>query len=157
MGINSLVLLWERASVARTAQVGISFAVARSFLQLVNCISNDCQFWHDKTDFMLRPVYDRRAKRYLSLGETYRQPLQALLIDTALLARHGLEIHANRPDDITEAVRYTLDCLDGIWRPLREGGELLDRYRAALASNPCSFGAALPVPHFLESFPELLE
>jgi putative glycosyltransferase (TIGR04372 family) len=124
---------------------------------LVNCISNDCQFWHDKTDFMLRPVYDRRAKRYLSLGETYRQPLQALLIDTALLARHGLEIHANRPDDITEAVRYTLDCLDGVRRPLRRGGELLDRYRAALASNPCNFGAALPVPHFLESFPELLK
>jgi putative glycosyltransferase (TIGR04372 family) len=123
---------------------------------LVNCISNDCQFWHSQTDFTLRPVYDGRAKRYLSLRETYRQPLQALLIDTALLARHGLEIHANRSEDIAAAVRYTLDCLDGIRRPLREGGELLERYRAALADNPYNFGAALPVPAFLESFPELL-
>ncbi len=104
----------------------------------------------------MRPVYDRRARRYLSLRETYRQPLQALLIDTAVLARHGLEIHANRPEDITAAVRYTLDCLDGVTRPLRDGGELLERYRSALADNPYNFGAALPVPSFLESIPELL-
>ena len=123
---------------------------------LVNCISNDCQFWHEKTDFTLRPVYDRRARRYLSLGETYRQPLQALLIDTAVLARHGLEIHANTKNDITEAVRYKLDCLDGSARPLRAGGRLLDCYRAALGHNPYNFGAALPVPAFLKRLPELL-
>jgi putative glycosyltransferase (TIGR04372 family) len=124
---------------------------------LVNCTSADCQFWHDRTDFTVRPVYDRRARRYLSLQETYRQPVQAMLIDTAVLARHGFEIHANRPDDITAAVRYTLDCQDGIRRPLRDGGELLERYRAALADNPYNFGAALPAPGFLESFPELLK
>jgi putative glycosyltransferase (TIGR04372 family) len=123
---------------------------------LVNCTSNDCQFWHEKTDFTLRPVYDRRARRYLSLHETYRQPLQSLLIDGAVLARHGLEIHANRPEDITAAIRYKLDCLDGKVTPLRAGGELLDRYRAALADNPYNFGAALPVPAFLESYPNLL-
>ncbi len=124
---------------------------------LVNCISNDCQFWHEKTDFTLRPVYDRRARRYLSLRETYRQPLQALLIDTGVLARHGLEIHANRPEDITAAVRYKLDCLDGSTRPLREGGALLDRYLVTLADNPYNFGAALPVPAFLARIPELLD
>jgi putative glycosyltransferase (TIGR04372 family) len=124
---------------------------------LVNCISNDCQFWHNRTDFTLRPVYDRRTRRYLSLRETYCQPLQALLIDTALLTRYGLEIHANRAEDIAAAVRYTLDCLDGAGRPLREGGELFERYRAALADNPYNFGAALPVPAFLESIPSLLE
>jgi putative glycosyltransferase (TIGR04372 family) len=124
---------------------------------LVNCTSNDCQFWHDRTDFTVRPVYDRRARRYLSLQETYRQPLQSLLIDGAVLARHGLEIHANRPEHITAAVRYKLDCLDGTVHSLREGGDLLARYHAALADNPYNFGAALPVPAFLESFPELLE
>ncbi|MGJ4962385.1 TIGR04372 family glycosyltransferase [Bradyrhizobium sp. HKCCYLRH3061] len=124
---------------------------------LVNCISNDCQFWHERTDFTVRPVYDRRARRYLSLRETYRQPLQALLIDTAVLARHGLEIHPNTAQDITAAVRYKLDCLDGIGRPLREGGPQLDRYRAALSGNPYNFGAALPVPAFLDRLPELLD
>ena len=123
---------------------------------LVNCISNDCQFWHEQTDFTLRRVYDRKAQRYLSLQETYRQPLQAALIDTAVLARHGLEIHANDPEDIAAAVRYKLDCLDGTSHPLREGGTLLARYQAALADNPYNFGAALPVPAFLERFPELL-
>ncbi|MGJ5178181.1 TIGR04372 family glycosyltransferase [Bradyrhizobium oligotrophicum] len=123
---------------------------------LVNCISNDCQFWHERTDFTLRPVYDRRNRRYLSLRETYRQPLQALLIDTAVLARYGLEIHPNTAQDITEAVRYRLDCLDDAGRSLRAGGPLLDGYRAALADNPYNFGAALPVPTFLNRLPELL-
>jgi putative glycosyltransferase (TIGR04372 family) len=123
---------------------------------LVNCISNDCQFWHDKTDFTLRMVYDRAAKRYLSLRETYRQPLQALLIDTALLVRRGLEIHANRPEDILAAVRYKLDCLGGKTRPLREGGPLLEHYQTAIANNSFNFGGGMPVPAFLEGYPELL-
>jgi putative glycosyltransferase (TIGR04372 family) len=123
---------------------------------LVNCISNDCQFWHDKTDFTLRPVYDRRARRYLSLRETYRQPLQALLIDSALLTRRGLEIHANRPQDIAAAVAYKLDCLDGKTKQLRDGGDLRERYCRAMRDNPCNFGAALPVPAFLAAYPELL-
>jgi putative glycosyltransferase (TIGR04372 family) len=123
---------------------------------LVNCISNDCQFWHDGTDFTLRLVYDRRAKRYLSLRETYRQPLQALLIDNALLTRRGLEIHANRPQDIAAAVAYKLDCLDGKTKPLRDGGDLRERYCRAMRDNPCNFGAALPVPAFLAAYPELL-
>ncbi|MGJ4892243.1 TIGR04372 family glycosyltransferase [Bradyrhizobium sp. HKCCYLRH3099] len=124
---------------------------------LVNCISNDCQFWHERTDFTVRPVYDRRNRRYLSLRETYRQPLQALLIDTAVLARHGLEVHANTAQDVLEAVRYKLDCLDGIGQSMREGGPLLDRYRATLRDNPYNFGAALPVPAFLDRVPELLD
>ncbi|WP_315773380.1 MULTISPECIES: TIGR04372 family glycosyltransferase [unclassified Bradyrhizobium] len=123
---------------------------------LVNCISNDCQFWHEHTDFTVRPVYDRRTRRYLSLRETYRQPLQALLIDTAVLARHGLDIHPNTAQDIAAAVRYKLDCLDEPGRSLRAGGPLLDRYRAALSGNPYNFGAALPVPDFLDRLPELL-
>ncbi|XUM22144.1 hypothetical protein ACRAVF_00410 [Bradyrhizobium oligotrophicum S58] len=82
--------------------------------------------------------------------------MQALLIDTAVLARHGLEIHPNTAQDITAAVRYKLDCLDGTVRSLREGGPQLDRYRAALSSNPYNFGAALPVPAFLDRLPELL-
>lgn len=123
---------------------------------LVNCISNDCQFWHERTDFIVRPVYDRRARRYLSLRETYRQPLQALLIDTALLARHGLEIHPNTAQDITAAVRHKLDSLDGQDRCLPEGSPQLDRYHEALRDNPYNFGAARHVPDFLVRFPELL-
>lgn len=130
-------------------------ALGRPML-LVNCISSDSQFWHDKTDFMVRLVYDRRANRYLSLQETYRQPVQALLIDADLLSRRGLEIHANRPQDIAGAVAYKLDCLDGKVRKLQERGDLLERYRNAMRENPCNFGAALPTPNWLESYPALL-
>jgi putative glycosyltransferase (TIGR04372 family) len=123
---------------------------------LVNCISNDCQFWHDETDFTLRLVYDRRTKHYLSLRETYRQPLQSLLIDEALLSRRGLEIHANRPQEIASAVAYKLDCLDGKAHRAGEQCHLIELYRRAMAENPCNFGAAGPVPRFLENHPELL-
>ncbi len=122
---------------------------------LVNCISNDCQFWHDKTDFTLRLVRNRRTNRYLSLRETYRQPVQSLLIDTALLARRGLEIGANSPQEIADAVAYKLDCLDGKALPLH--GDLLSRYERAMRENPCNFGAALPVPGFIENHLELIE
>jgi putative glycosyltransferase (TIGR04372 family) len=123
---------------------------------LVNCISNDCQFWHDRTDFIVRPVYDRHANRYLSLRETYRQPLQSLLIDTALLTHRGLEIHANSRKDIAEAVAYKLDCLEGKTRPLCDGGGLLERYRKSMRDNPYNFGAALPVPALFATYPDLL-
>jgi putative glycosyltransferase (TIGR04372 family) len=123
---------------------------------LVNCISNDCQFWHDKTDFTFRLVYDRRTKRYLSLRETYRQPLQALLIDTALLKSRGLEIHANRSQDIVDAVTYKLDGLDGKARSFQEVG-LLEQYKKAMRENPFNFGAALPIPQFLERYAEILD
>jgi putative glycosyltransferase (TIGR04372 family) len=124
---------------------------------LVNCISNDCQFWHDKTDFTLRLVHDRRTNRYLSLRETYRQPLQSLLIDIALLARRGLEIHANQPQDIAAAVAYKLDCMNKKQLPLQGDGQLLEKYQKTMRDNPCNFGAALPVPTFLAAYPELLE
>lgn len=124
---------------------------------LVNCTSNDCQFWHDETVFTVRPVYNRRERRYLSLRETYRQPVQARLIDSAVLARFGLEIHANRPEDITAAASYALNCLDGTEKRLRSGDSIFERYSATLTDNPYNFGAATPVPAFLESFPELLD
>ena len=76
-----------RLFVGTTSGLTTAVQMLGTPMLLVNCISNDCQFWHDKTDFTLRMVYDRTAKRYLSLRETYRQPLQALLIDTALLVQ----------------------------------------------------------------------
>src|SRR3954454_22812705 len=70
------------------------------------------------------------------------------ITDTAFLARYGLEIHANGPEDISAAARYKLDCLDGTARPLRRSGPLLDCYRSTLAVY---YGAAFPVPAFLQT------
>jgi putative glycosyltransferase (TIGR04372 family) len=73
---------------------------------LVNCTSSDCQFWN--ADFIVKSVFDRRRKRYLSLGETYRQPLQAQLIDTEVLDRRGYEIRDNSSEEILASVRVKL-------------------------------------------------
>jgi len=50
-------------------------------------------------------------------------------IAQSLLARRDLEIHANRPQDIAEAVAYKLDYLDGKAKPPHERRDLLSRYR----------------------------
>ncbi len=71
---------------------------------LLNCISNDCQFWAAETDFIVKPVFDSRERRYLTLGETYRQPLQSSLINGAILVRRGHEVHNNSAEDIRAAL-----------------------------------------------------
>jgi putative glycosyltransferase (TIGR04372 family) len=123
---------------------------------LLNCTSADCQFWTENTDFILKPVYDRSAKRYLSLRETYRQPVQSFLIDGAVLAKHGYEIHSNTADEITAAIDYKLDCLFGVQHRLSEAEPVMQAYRRCLADNCFNFGAAIPAKPFLTSRPELI-
>jgi putative glycosyltransferase (TIGR04372 family) len=118
---------------------------------LVNCISSDSQFWHGETDFILRPVYSRTDQRCLSIGETYCDSVQPLLIDGAALRRHGLDVRANAAEDIVAAVNYKLDCLEDPARRLKEDEDLMTRYRHQLRDNPFNFGPGRPVRPFLAS------
>jgi putative glycosyltransferase (TIGR04372 family) len=122
---------------------------------LVNCISNDWQLWSGDTDFIVKRLYDRREKRFLSLGETYRQPVQGYLINNVVTRRQGYDIHPNTAAEITEAVRYKLDIVLGDRPRPGEPSAALQRYRQAMAGNPLMFGAAHPVVPFLERHPEL--
>jgi len=124
---------------------------------LLNCTSADCQFWTENTDFIVKPVYDRRARRYLSLRETYRQPVQSYLIDGAVLAKHGYEIHPNTAEEIAAATEYKLDCLLGVQHRPSESEPLMQAYRRSLADNCFNFGAAVPARPFLTSRPELID
>jgi putative glycosyltransferase (TIGR04372 family) len=124
---------------------------------LVNCISNDWQIWTADTDFVLKRVYSRRTNRYLSLAETYREPVQGLLINYASLTTHGYEIHGNAPEEIRAAVHYKLDVMLGKTARADDAHPLMKRYRDAMALNPYMFGAARPALPFLEASPELLE
>jgi putative glycosyltransferase (TIGR04372 family) len=124
---------------------------------LVNCISNDWQIWTADTDFVLKRVYSRREKRYLSLAETYQQPMQGLLINNASLTNRGYEIHGNSPEEIRAAVRYKLEIMLGMTVRVDDDHPLLRRYRDVMAHNPHMFGAARPALPFLEASPELLE
>lgn len=123
---------------------------------LLNCISNDWQLWSGDTDFILKRIFDRRERRFLTLAETYRRPTQAYLVNQILLERRGYHAVGNFRDEITEAVRYKLDIMLGSARPTGSGAEIVDRYRHAIADNPYIFGAGRPVVPFLARHPELL-
>jgi putative glycosyltransferase (TIGR04372 family) len=123
---------------------------------LVNCISNDWQLWSKETDFIPKRLRERQSGRYLTLGETYRQPVQGYLINNVVTNRRGFVIEANTADEITDAVRYKLDILDGvIVRPPRNHPTMAE-YWQEMANNTMMFGAAQPVVPFLERHPDLI-
>jgi putative glycosyltransferase (TIGR04372 family) len=122
---------------------------------LVNCISNDWQLWTDQTDFIPKRLRELRTGRYLTIGETYRMPVQGYLINNTVTTAKGYEIVANSADEITEAVRYKLDVMDGkILRPNADD-RVLTAYWQEMNQNPFMFGAAVPVRPFLLRHPEL--
>jgi putative glycosyltransferase (TIGR04372 family) len=117
---------------------------------LVNCISNDWQLWSAETDFITKLVWDRRAKRHLTLAELYSHPIQGFLVNAATMCRHGIESIPNNASDIEAAVRYKLDLMNGLTNRPVDTEEPMRSYRVALAHNPMVFGAAYPVPQFLD-------
>tara|TARA_R110002074_G_scaffold402283_1_gene606113 strand:- start:13723 stop:16038 length:2316 start_codon:yes stop_codon:yes gene_type:complete len=123
---------------------------------LVNCISNDWQLWDDSTDFICKKVFDRQARRYLTLAETYRSPVQGYIMNNTVLERNGYTVHSNSSDEILAAVKYKLDVLFGRRRRVKDGDPIMQKYRHTISGNPFIFGAARPVPDFLEMNPELL-
>jgi hypothetical protein len=101
-------------------------------------------------------VRERKSGAPLKFCDTYRQPRQGMLINSTVLSRAGYEVLANTPDEITEAVRYKLDILEGRRQRASESDPVMRRYRTAMKDNPYMFGAARPVLPFLERHSELL-
>jgi len=117
---------------------------------LINAISNDWQFWHANTAFMLKRLWSRLEKRYLSIHETFSQPLHGTLIQSHLIERLGYEPHPNTPDEITQAVREKLDRIEGRQPRIDPTHPLMQRYAEEIAHEPWMFGAAVPALAFLE-------
>ncbi len=118
---------------------------------LINCISSDWQFWHHETDFLLKRLWSRSQERYLSIGETFRQPLHGTLIQSHLIESQGYEPHANTPEEISAAMRYKLDMLEGKRSRIDSTHPLMQRYAREIAHEPYMFGAATPALSFLET------
>ena len=154
--IDVFLMATSRFVIGTTSGLTTATQAFGTPMLLTNCISNDCQFWTGETDFIVKPLFDIRQRRWLTLGESYRQPLQSWLINATILARRGYEVHNNDAEDIRAAVAYKLDCLGGSAQRLGEDHSLTRRYRATLAHNPLMFGSALPARPFLEAHPELL-
>jgi len=154
--MDVFLIATSRFVIGTTSGLTTAIACFGTPMLLVNGISSDCQLWTPETDFVLKRVYDRRKERYLTLRETYRQPLHSLLISSVVLARQGCEVHNNSAEEIRAAVQYKLDCLDGITPRANEDHPMIAKYRAALVQDPFLFGSALPALPFLEVHPELL-
>jgi len=69
-------------------------------LLVVNAISNDCQPWTADTHFLLKRIYDRRNKRFLTLREMISEMVRPLLINSSLLQRNGYGACSNRAAEI---------------------------------------------------------
>lgn len=123
---------------------------------LANCISNDWQLWSSDTDFIVKRLRERRSGRYLTLGETYRQPTQGYLINNVVTNRRGYLIESNSREEIKAAVRFKLDLLDGVTRRPDRNHPTMAAYWRDMAENTFMFGAAHPVVPFLEKHRELL-
>ena len=123
---------------------------------LVNTISNDWQLWSGETDFIPKKLYDRRSKRNLTFRETYTTATRDILINHDIMNRRGLVPIANSREEITEAVRWKLDGILGNGNGMGDSGEVEERYRQAMSSEPHMFGAARVVPAFLLRNQDLL-
>ncbi|MGM4932802.1 TIGR04372 family glycosyltransferase [Tardiphaga sp. 619_E2_N8_5] len=141
--------------IGTTSGLTSAAQIFRKPMLLVNCISNDCQYWTDRTSFTVKQAFDLRGGGYLSLRHTYSQPTQGWLIDGEVMQRHGLDVHANGAEDLRAAVAEKLDLMRSSVSP-PDRDEWMARYRAALVDNPCMFGAATPSISFLRAHPELL-
>jgi len=125
-------------------------------LVLVNCVSNDWQLWPGNVHFILKPIWDLRGKRFLPFSEAFVPPVQGYLINAQVMHRKGIRAVPNTPEEIAEAVRHKMNVMSDSGLSASDNGEAMQAYQRAMADNPIMFGAALPVPAFLDKRPELL-
>jgi len=148
---------------------------------LVNCLSADWQCWPANCRFLVKQLYDRRAKRRLSLAETYRPPVQGWLANSLQLRRQGFDVQDNTEQEIYEAVIEALEhdevgfarfsersaLRPGAERPGEVGAERASFHHAlagaaqppliaSLRDNPLVFGTATPAASFVAANPHLL-
>lgn len=154
--MDLFLIATSRFVIGTTSGLTTAALAFGSPMVLVNCISNDWQLWSGDTDFAPKRLRERRTGRGLSLGETYRQPIQGYLINNVVTSRRGYVIESNTAEEITAAVRYKLDLLDGIIERPDRNHPLIASYWREMADNPHMFGAAQPVLPFLQQNRELL-
>jgi len=80
-------------------------------LLVVNAISNDCQPWTANTHFLLKRIYDRRNKRFLTLREMISETLRPVLINRQPAATKWLWslLEPSRRNQISRAVQTRPD------------------------------------------------
>lgn len=70
---------------------------------------NSC-FWFHKNDIsIVKPLYNTRSQKYLSLVESFKCPIYDP-VSTSALKEQGLELHFNTSEEILSALREFLNC-----------------------------------------------
>lgn len=85
---------------------------------LVNCVSNYFQLWNNRVLFILKPLWSRVERRYLSVAEITSETLRWKIFNINRLSSLGIEPHANTPDEISAA---TIEMLQRV-----EGGKVME-------------------------------
>lgn len=148
--VDLAILALSRFAIGTTSgltNVALSFGTP---MVLVNCISSDWQIWTDQVDFILKKIYDRRQGRYLRLQEMTSLSVMGHTINSMIMDQMGYFVHANTAEEMRVAVAYKLDTDIGGARRADDSDPVMRKYRAAIAHNPFVYGAARPVPAFIE-------
>lgn len=114
-------------------------------------------YWYAGDIFLPRLYRSERERRLLTFREALRSPVSLALLDEEM-ARHGVRLRSNTPDEIEEAVVEMLEQLDGT--PAVPDAEVL-RQRYELIEtpwlNPLPHGGARIGHGFLRRHADLLD
>lgn len=149
--VDLAILALSRFIIGTTSgltNVALSFGTP---MVLVNCISTDWQIWTESVDFILKKIYDRRRGRYLCLQEMTSLRIMGHMINSMVMDLMGYSVHANTAEEMRAAVAYKLDTVMDQARRADDSDPVMMTYRAAIAHNPFIYGAARPVPAFIEA------
>jgi putative glycosyltransferase (TIGR04372 family) len=115
---------------------------------MVNAISSVGLLWSVDTRFALKPIHTRDG-RMLSQREATSERWRWAYPTHESLARAGLTVSENSPDEILETVKEVFALTAGHSAP--PNSALIETWRAAV-TIPGFYGSALPSTYFLEKY-----
>ena len=118
---------------------------------LVNYISNDYQMWNANTHYILKKVYDKIRKRYLTFKEIYDLPQRAWLVNEHHYNNMKVEFQANDAEEIRAAVVYKFNHVTDNNNLSDEYREYFDVFHKNISEYPELFGAGKICPQFLKN------
>lgn len=119
---------------------------------LVNCISNYAQSWNNRVIFVLKPIWSRVLKRYLSYKEVFIPSYRATMFSTTAMSRVGIEPHSNSARDILDATTEMLNLLHEEDLPGDQDHSLANSFGVPI----WLWGNAMPSWYYLKNHRDLL-
>ncbi len=116
-----------------------------------NCILTFPQPWNSRVKFLLKPIWDPREERYLTLDELIDVDFRSKTNADRVFTRLGLEARRNSAEELREA---TIEMLDEFVD--RKPREIDAVWKRRLGDQPHFFGGGTPAHSFFEKYREIL-